>query len=405
MGQQKEKAVKVDNLTKNFQIPLEAHSGLKQKLINTLKGRKGYREFTPLNDISFEIEKGDFFGIVGRNGSGKSTLLKTLAGIYAPDGGAVHVNGTLVPFIELGVGFNPELTGRENVFLNGALLGFSRKQMNDMYEDIVDFAELHDFMEERLKNYSSGMQVRLAFSIAIRADADILLLDEILAVGDEAFQRKCYAYFEELKQKKKTVILVTHSMDHVRKYCNKAMMIREGKVVVNGSPEDVANEYSLENLDSKAIVEHEGDAPDDEDSQQKINPIVSDFKIELTSAKKINQDDEVAIRYLIKPSKDALLKIEMDLQDIDKNTYVYSSNSDFRKYKKSELTEHTVKFKVKELNDMSLRVNSSIKDTDGNLVAYVWHDDAPTFMIRRNDYPGGEAKTFAVMYNRGKWIE
>ena len=190
--------VEISKLTKSFKIPLEASSGVKQQLINILKGRKGYRVFTPLKDISFTINEGDFFGIVGRNGSGKSTLLKTIAGIYTPNGGSVKVHGSLVPFIELGVGFNPELTGRENIFLNGALLGFSHEEMESMYSAIVEFAELEDFMEERLKNYSSGMQVRLAFSIAIRAHADILLLDEVLAVGDEAFQKKCYSYFDKL---------------------------------------------------------------------------------------------------------------------------------------------------------------------------------------------------------------
>jgi ABC-2 type transport system ATP-binding protein len=240
-------AVKVQNLTKSFRIPLEASTGLKQKLINTLKGRKGYRTFTPLNDISFEIEEGDFFGIVGRNGSGKSTLLKTIAGIYAPNKGGVFVNGTLVPFIELGVGFNPELTGRENVFLNGALLGFSHDEMENMYDDIVDFAEIEEFMDERLKNYSSGMQVRLAFSIAIRAEGDVLLLDEVLAVGDEAFQRKCYDYFDKLKRNKKTVILVTHDMGSVERFCSKAMMLEDGHVKLIGKPHTVAAAYSKSN--------------------------------------------------------------------------------------------------------------------------------------------------------------
>lgn len=236
-------AVKVENVSKTFHIPLEASNGLKQKLINTLKGRKGYREFTPLNDISFEINKGDFFGIVGRNGSGKSTLLKTIAGIYSPTLGTKHVNGTLVPFIELGVGFNPELTGRENVFLNGALLGFSHSEMESMYEEIVNFAELADFMEERLKNYSSGMQVRLAFSIAIKAESDILLLDEVLAVGDEAFQRKCFEYFEDLKRNNKTVILVTHDMAAVERFCNKAILIEKGHIIKSGSVSEVTSSY------------------------------------------------------------------------------------------------------------------------------------------------------------------
>lgn len=244
-------AVKVEHLTKSFKIPLESSNGLKQKLINTIKGRKGYRIFTPLSDISFEIKKGEFFGIVGRNGSGKSTLLKSIAGIYTIESGKVSVNGTLVPFIELGVGFNAELSGRENVYLNGALLGFSNKEMAEMYDEIVDFAELHDFMEERIKNYSSGMQVRLAFSIAIRAKGDILLLDEVLAVGDEAFQRKCYEYFAQLKKEKRTVILVTHSMESMQRFCTRAALINNGKVDFIGSSADVASAYQELNSATK----------------------------------------------------------------------------------------------------------------------------------------------------------
>ncbi len=241
---QDEIAVKVEHLTKSFKIPLESSNGLKQKLINTIKGRKGYRTFTPLSDISFEIKKGEFFGIVGRNGSGKSTLLKSIAGIYTIESGKVSVDGTLIPFIELGVGFNAELSGRENVYLNGALLGFSNKEMAAMYDEIVDFAELHDFMEERLKNYSSGMQVRLAFSIAIRAKGDILLLDEVLAVGDESFQRKCYEYFAELKREGRTVILVSHSMESVQQFCTKALLLNDGNIELIADPIKVATEYS-----------------------------------------------------------------------------------------------------------------------------------------------------------------
>lgn len=239
--------VEISKLTKSFKIPLEASSGVKQQLINILKGRKGYRVFTPLKDISFTINEGDFFGIVGRNGSGKSTLLKTIAGIYTPNSGNVKVHGSLVPFIELGVGFNPELTGRENIFLNGALLGFSHEEMESMYSAIVEFAELEDFMEERLKNYSSGMQVRLAFSIAIRAHADILLLDEVLAVGDEAFQKKCYSYFDKLKREKRTVILVTHDMAAVERFCTKAAFIEDGHVKMIGKPYRIAAAYSRSN--------------------------------------------------------------------------------------------------------------------------------------------------------------
>lgn len=236
-------ALKVEHVSKSFHLPTEQASGIKQAFINWTRGIKGYKEQQALKDISFTVEKGDFFGIVGRNGSGKSTLLKLISQIYYPDKGKITVNGKLVPFIELGVGFNPELTGRENIYLNGALLGFSHQEVSAMYSEIVEFAELEEFMDQKLKNYSSGMQVRLAFSIAIKAQGDILVLDEVLAVGDEAFQRKCYQYFAELKKNKKTVILVTHDMDSVQRFCNKAIMIEKGNVVESGSSAGVAQRY------------------------------------------------------------------------------------------------------------------------------------------------------------------
>lgn len=393
---EKEIAVKVEHLTKSFKIPLEASNGIKQKLINTLKGRKGYREFTPLKDISFEIEKGDFFGIVGRNGSGKSTLLKSIAGIYTPNGGHVQVNGKLVPFIELGVGFNPELTGRENVYLNGALLGFSHKEMDAMYDDIVDFAELEEFMEERLKNYSSGMQVRLAFSIAIRAEADVLLLDEVLAVGDEAFQRKCNEYFATLRDDGKTVILVTHSMDSVRRYCNKAIMIDSGKVKVYGSPEDVANEYSAANLEN---IKRSSDT-------QWINNDIQDINVRLLSPKSVTQKDEVVIEVGYKVVKELPTKIILNLIDSDRQTPLVAASIDIN------ATDGYVKkqFKINlgNLNDSNIKTAVSIRDSEDKILAFPSEETLPTFIFRRTDYPldvkGHRKKSnYAVFFDRGKW--
>lgn len=235
-------AVSVSGLSKSFRLPTERSWGLKQAFFNRLRGIKGYRDQQVLDEIDLEIKKGEFVGIVGRNGSGKSTLLKLLAGIYYPSAGEIVVNGSIIPFIELGVGFNMELSGRENVYLNGAILGFSNSEIDKMYDDIVKFAELGDFMDQKLKNYSSGMQVRLAFSIAIRAKGDILILDEVLAVGDAEFQKKCNDYFESLHGTQ-TVILVTHSMDNVKKFCDRAIMIENGKIACAGSPEEVADAY------------------------------------------------------------------------------------------------------------------------------------------------------------------
>jgi ABC-2 type transport system ATP-binding protein len=237
-------AIRVENVSKSFKLPHEKHSSLKSVFLNLFSGKRTYEKQEVLKDVSLEIKEGDFFGIVGRNGSGKSTLLKLLAGIYSPDDGVVTVNGKLTPFIELGVGFNPELTGRENIFLNGALLGFSAKQMEEFYPEIVEFAELERFMDQKLKNYSSGMQVRLAFSIAIKARNDILIFDEVLAVGDEAFQRKCLDTFEKYKAEKQTVVLVTHDMETVRRFCNRAMLINDGNIVEVGNPRSVAEKYS-----------------------------------------------------------------------------------------------------------------------------------------------------------------
>lgn len=235
-------AISVSNLHKSFRLPTERAWGLKQAIFNRLRGVKGYKDQQVLNGLDFKIKKGEFVGIVGRNGSGKSTLLKTLAGIYYPEKGKIVIDGTLVPFIELGVGFNPELTGRENVYLNGAMLGFSNIEMDRMYDEIWDFAELKEFQDQKLKNYSSGMQVRLAFSIAIRAKGDILLLDEVLAVGDAAFQKKCNDYFASLHGNQ-TVILVTHSMENVRKFCDRAILVEGGKIALDSTPNAVADAY------------------------------------------------------------------------------------------------------------------------------------------------------------------
>lgn len=247
-------AIKVDHVSKTFKLPHEKSTSIKGALINFRKKNRSYEKQQVLQDVSFEIKQGEFFGIVGRNGSGKSTLLKLLAGIYTPDKGDIQINGKLTPFIELGVGFNPELTGRENVYLNGALLGFDRKEMEAMYDDIVDFAELERFMDQKLKNYSSGMQVRLAFSIAIRAKSDILLIDEVLAVGDAAFQTKCFDYFYDLKKTGTTVVFVSHDRTSLERFCDRGVLVDKGEIITAGKIQKVLKDYSsivLEELGSE----------------------------------------------------------------------------------------------------------------------------------------------------------
>ncbi len=242
----KDIAISVHHVSKSFKLPHEKIDSVKSLFVNPLnKNRKRYEEQHALKDITFDIPKGEFFGIVGRNGSGKSTLLKIIAGIYQPNQGSVSVQGRLVPFIELGVGFNPELTGRENVYLNGALLGFTKAEVEVKYDSIVEFAELERFMDQKLKNYSSGMQVRLAFSVAtVLAESDVLLIDEVLAVGDADFQRKCFEYFKKIKKDKKTVIFVSHDMGAIREYCDRAVLIEKNKIVFEGTSDQTAKEYT-----------------------------------------------------------------------------------------------------------------------------------------------------------------
>jgi ABC-2 type transport system ATP-binding protein len=252
-------AISVKDVSKNFKLPHEKADSVKGLFINPFGGAKNKSEVQhALRHISFDIHKGEFFGIVGRNGSGKSTLLKILAGIYQPNGGSVTVDGRLVPFIELGVGFNPELSGRENVYLNGALMGFSKKEIDHKYKSIVDFSELKRFMDQKLKNYSSGMQVRLAFSVAtILAESDILLIDEVLAVGDSAFQKKCFAYFRNLKKNKKTVVFVSHDMNAVQEYCDRAVLIEDSELIIEGTSSEIASAYTRMFADDE--LKKEGD--------------------------------------------------------------------------------------------------------------------------------------------------
>jgi ABC-2 type transport system ATP-binding protein len=245
-------AIVVEHVSKSFVLPHERQGSVKSALIS-FRRKKNFERQHVLDDISFTIKKGEFFGIVGRNGSGKSTLLKLLAGIYIPDKGQVTINGKLTPFIELGVGFNPDLTGRENVYLNGALLGFDRRDMDAMYDEIVEFAELERFMDQKLKNYSSGMQVRLAFSIAIKSQSDILLFDEVLAVGDEGFQRKCVNAFRELKAEGRTIVLVTHDMGNVERFCDRVLILDKSKYVAEASPSEASSIYARLNIDEQAI--------------------------------------------------------------------------------------------------------------------------------------------------------
>ena len=232
----------MDDVSKAFKLPHEQSHTLKERALHPFKFR-GYDKLEALKGVSLEVQEGEFFGIVGRNGSGKSTLLKCIAGIYQTDTGSINVNGRLSPFIELGVGFNPDLTARDNVLINATMLGLTRKQAKERFDDIIEFAELEPFLDLKLKNYSSGMNVRLAFSVAVQVDADILLVDEVLAVGDAAFQQKCYEQFQRMKDEGRTIVLVTHDMNAVSRFCDRAMLLEHGDVIEVGEPNAVGRHY------------------------------------------------------------------------------------------------------------------------------------------------------------------
>lgn len=310
--------ISIEGVGKSFKLPHEKTTSIKSAVVNFYRRNKTYETQKALSNINFEVKQGEFFGIIGRNGSGKSTLLKLLAGIYVPTEGKVRVNGHLTPFIELGVGFNPELTGRENVFLNGALLGFDRKQMRAMYDKIVEFAEIKKFMDQKLKNYSSGMQVRLAFSIAIQAKSDILLVDEVLAVGDLAFQEKCYKVFDEIKKSGRTVVFISHDGSAIERFCDRVAIVDRGKLINIGKPRDMVLEYG-------AIVageQYEKDSGSKKASNHQGNGAITVNKVQILNSEgkqapslEFGEAFDVEIRYKLNKAIQDTVIVGVDIID------------------------------------------------------------------------------------------
>ncbi len=234
--------IHVKNITKKFKIPHENRNTVFESLIKIFKPIR-YEILNAVDNVSFKVNKGEFLGVIGKNGSGKSTLLKLLAGIFRPDSGKIRINGDIVPFLELGLGFSGELTGRDNVYLNGMLLGLSQKEIDSKFDEIVDFSELGNFIDTKLKNYSTGMHLRLAFSIAIHAKGDIYLVDEAIAVGDSEFKKKCYNVFENFKKQGKTIIFVSHDLETITSMCDRTLLLENGKIKNFGNPEEIVYEY------------------------------------------------------------------------------------------------------------------------------------------------------------------
>ena len=405
---EKEIAVKVDHVSKDFRLPTEATQSLRTALVNRFRGIKGYREQHVLKDISFDVYKGDFFGIVGRNGSGKSTLLKIISQIYVPEKGTVTVEGKMVSFIELGVGFNPELTGCENVYMNGAMLGFTTEEIDAMYGDIVEFAELEDFMNQKLKNYSSGMQVRLAFSVAIKAQGDVLILDEVLAVGDEAFQRKCNDYFMERKASGKTTILVTHDMGAVKKYCNRAVLIEDGLVKAYGDPEDVANQYSFDNAVSSAPQEVMTEEDDEtEKEEKKVEPYVDNLTVELLTPNKIRPTDKIEFEISYDVLKDVETHIVFSLTDIDRRIWMYNDNATNIPTTGTGHKSYRYTCSLGQVNNMKLRLEVTILGKSKEMYAFANSENSPLIVVNRDDIPLDDLSALdsatGIIQRNGKW--
>ena len=405
---EKEIAVKVDHVSKDFRLPTEATQSLRTALVNRFRGIKGYREQHVLKDISFDVYKGDFFGIVGRNGSGKSTLLKIISQIYVPEKGTVTVDGKMVSFIELGVGFNPELTGRENVYMNGAMLGFTTEEIDAMYGDIVEFAELEDFMNQKLKNYSSGMQVRLAFSVAIKAQGDVLILDEVLAVGDEAFQRKCNDYFMERKASGKTTISVTHDMGAVKKYCNRAVLIEDGLVKAYGDPEDVANQYSFDNAVSSAPQEVMTEEDDEtEKEEKKVEPYVDNLTVELLTPNKIRPTDKIEFEISYDVLKDVETHIVFSLTDIDRRIWMYNDNATNIPTTGTGHKSYRYTCSLGQVNNMKLRLEVTILGKSKEMYAFANSENSPLIVVNRDDIPLDDLSALdsatGIIQRNGKW--
>lgn len=236
-------AIEVKDVSMRFNMSKEKIDSLKEYLVKFFTRKLMFEEFWALRDISFEVKKGEVFGIVGLNGAGKSTILKTIAGVLKPTIGKVNINGKIAPLIELGAGFDLDLTAKENIFLNGAVLGHSRKFMNEKFDEIVEFSELHNFLDVPLKNYSSGMVARIGFSIATIVEPEILIVDEILSVGDFHFQEKCEKKIQNMIEKGTTVIIVSHSIAQIEKLCNRVMWLEHGKIKMIGNTEDICTEY------------------------------------------------------------------------------------------------------------------------------------------------------------------
>lgn len=377
-------AIQVDLLSKRFKLHHERANTLKQRLVS--KRRKGYHEFWALRDISFEVDQGKTFGLIGANGSGKSTLLRIMAGILKPTSGSISMTGRIAALLELGAGFHSDLTGRENVFLNGSILGFSKKEIESRFDAIVDFAELEAFIDNKVRHYSSGMYVRLGFAVAIHMDPAILLVDEVLAVGDESFQDKCLGRIRQFQTEGRTIVFVTHSVDQIRDLCDEALLLSNGEMALIGKPAEVVRKYrellasehppSIEELNATGTVEIK--------SIRLLDPTGSDADV-FASGERMLVEVEV-------DCKEALLDPVFNVNIHDNSgQHIFGTNTDWR-WLSLDLypgsAKITVDFSMVPMREGRFTLSFGIHSRDGTTF-YAWSDRKTSFEIHSaSDEPG-----------------
>ncbi len=400
--QPEENAIIVQNVSKHFRIPHEKKTTLFEHIAGAIKGgASAYEEFWALRDVNFKVKKGETLGIIGENGSGKSTLLKIIAGVLSPDSGNVKVNGRIAPFLELGVGFNPELTAEDNVRLYGAIMGMTKQEMEDKFEEIFEFAELSRFRNMKLKNFSSGMYARLAFATAVATEPDVLLIDEVLSVGDEAFQRKCYNKIQEFKTSNKTIFFVSHDVTSVRNLCKKAILLKNGEIIENNDTSIVIDKYHAmlsdrgrnKNTDSKKRIIQ----PYKIYGTRKAEIIEVEFEIDNpmnddNGIKILNFGDKSRIKLKIRFHEEAINPIAgYIIRDVE-GKVIYNTNTLWNglvlgKFKKDDTVYVTFSQRIF-LNSGTYFITVALAYSDATQF-YDWHDNMIEFNIRNNNRSSG----------------
>jgi lipopolysaccharide transport system ATP-binding protein len=398
-------AIVVKYLWKSFRLPHEKRNTLFESITGIFDGKQGYEEFVALKDINFTVKKGEAIGIIGENGCGKSTLLKVIAHIFRPTKGSVKINGKITPFLELGVGFQPGLTAKDNIFIYGAIMGLSDREIAARLEEILDFSGLKRFEDTKLKNFSSGMQVRLAFATAIQTDPEILLMDEVLAVGDMEFQQKCMDVFQRYIKEKKTIVFVSHDLNSVRRFCSKALLLRHGEQVAFGDTNEIIDKYiyggDAEEGKGNLELELETDElnnPNDEVMEEKVR--WGNKKVEITGVKFIDKFGRESTMF---NSGDSMtIRIEYDVYEAvddlqigiavysDNDIMCYGTNTDIRGYVvDNALGSNEINLIIYNLTMMEGKFHLTVAAHSKEHEPYDWRNKQFSFNVVKNGNDAG----------------